>query len=85
MNDYNTLVLCKSKYNSEYEFWDVVKQAIKLLLDEEYIITVRYDANEKNLGVICIDYNPADQSFGCHYPRWLTPEQYENVIWKAVE
>ena len=40
-----------------------------LLLEAEYIMTVRYD--EKGLGVVCVDFDYADRSYGYPYPYWL--------------
>ena len=73
MRDVNSLTLCRDNYDSEEDFFEEVKTAVKLLLDAEYIMTIRYD--EKGLGIISIEYNHADQSYGCHYPYWLSPEE----------
>ena len=73
----NTIVVCKNKYNTQEEFENAIKRAILVLLENEYIMTVRYD--EKGLGIVCIDFNESDQSLGCAYPYWLFPEQIENL------
>lgn len=75
MNDVNRLTLCKEDYDSEDELFETLKNAVKLLIDAGYIMTIRYD--DKGLGIICIDYDYADQSYGCHYPYWLSPEEAE--------
>lgn len=43
-------------------------------------MTVRYD--DKGLGIVCIDYNYADQSLGDIYPYWLFPEQADAAFAK---
>lgn len=68
----NTIVVCKNKYNTQEEFENAIKRAILVLLENDYIMTVRYD--EKGLGIVCIDYDYADQSLGDTYPYWLSPE-----------
>lgn len=75
MKDVNRITLCRDDYGSDEGLFDAVKDAVKLLLDAGYIMTVRYD--DKGCGIICIDYNYADQSYGCHYPYWLSPEEAE--------
>ena len=37
----------------------------------------KYD--DKELGVLCIEFGPADESLGCDYPRWLSPKEFESV------
>lgn len=79
----NSIVFCRDEYNTQEEFENEIKKAIMLLLNANYIMTVRYD--EKGLGIICIDYNYADQSFGDKYPYWLTPEEIESVVFENEE
>lgn len=79
MKDVNCITLCRDNYKSQEEFEQAVKTTVMLLLDADYIMTVRYD--EPGLGIICIEYNHADESFGCHYPHWLSVEEYESVVW----
>lgn len=77
MNKVNRLVLCRDKYKDDAEFWNVVSDATKLLLNADYIFTMRWD--EKGLGILCIDYNHADTSYGEIHPYWLTYEQAESL------
>lgn len=77
MNKTNELVICKDRYNDEYEFEDAIKTAVMLLLQNNYIMTIKYD--EPGLGIVVIDYEYDDQSFGCHYPYWLLPEEAEKL------
>lgn len=79
MNKVNSIVICKDKYNSEEEFENAIRDAIILLLNAEYVMTVRYD--EKGLGIVVIDYNYDNREFGDAYPYWLMPEEWESVIW----
>ena len=79
MVDVNTLELCRDDYDSKEEFENAIKTAILLLIEANYIATIEYD--EKHLGIIRINYNYKEQSFGCKYPYWLTPEEFESIIW----
>ena len=79
MNKVNELVICRNKYNSQEEFENTIKDAIMLLLNAEYVMTIRYD--EKGLGIVVIDYNYSEQEYGDAYPYWLMPEEWESVIW----
>ena len=79
MNKVNQLVICRDKYNSQEEFENAIRDAVMLLLNAEYIMTVRYD--EKGLGIVVIDYNYGEQEFGDAYPYWLMPEEWESVVW----
>ena len=79
MNDVNPITICRDTYKTQEDFENAIKKAVMVLLDNNYIMTVRYD--EPGLGIVCIDYNYADQSYGCHYPYWLSPEEWESVVW----
>lgn len=83
MNKVNQIVICRDKYNSQEEFENAIKDAIILLLNAEYVMTVRYD--EKGLGIVVINYNYDNQDFGDAYPYWLMPDEYESIIWNDEE
>ena len=83
MNNVNSIVICKDRYNSQEEFENAIKDAIMVLLSNDYIMTVRYD--EKGLGIVSIDYDYDDQQLGGSYPYWLTPEEFDNVYWNNEE
>ena len=80
MNKVNRITVCRDEYKSKEEFENAIKDAVMVLLNNNYIMTVRYD--EKGLGIVAIDYNYADQSYGDTYPYWLLPEEIESVEWK---
>ena len=75
----NCLTVCRDEYPSNKDFVKAVKKAIMTLLDNGYIMTVRYDANDKDMGIVVIDYNYADEELGGYYPCWLSPEEIENI------
>lgn len=83
MSKVNSIVICRDKYDSQEEFENAIKDAVMVLLDNDYIMTVRYD--EKGLGIVAIEYNYGDQTFGDAYPYWLTPEEWESVLWQDEE
>lgn len=76
----NSLVICKDEYRNKEEFENAVRDAIMVLLNNNYIMIVKYD--EKGLGIVSIEYNYAEEEFGDRQPRWLLPEEEETVIWK---
>ena len=71
----NELVLCSEDYSNENEFRNNIVEAIMLLTGAGYICVVRED----EIGIITIEYENFDQSYGKPYPYWLTPEQAENI------
>ena len=79
MKDVNQITICKSGYESIKEFKNAVKKVIMALLDNGYIMTVKYDLNDKKLGIVVIDYSYSDESFGGYYPHWLSPEEFESI------
>lgn len=79
MNKVNSIVICRHKYNSQEEFENAIRDAVMVLLNNEYIMTVRYD--EKGLGIVVIDYESDNQEFGGAYPYWLEPEELESIVW----
>lgn len=83
MNKVNQIVICRHKYDSQEEFKNAIKDAIILLLNAEYIMTVKYD--DKGLGIVVIDYNYSEQEFGDAYPYWLMPDEWESVVWNDEE
>lgn len=86
MSKVNELVICRIDYYNEEkrcynqeDFENTIKNAVMLLLDTNYTMNIRYD--DKGLGVVVIEFNPADTSCGCRYPYWLLPEEWESVNW----
>ena len=73
MNNVNRITICKDRYKTQDDFENAIKRAVMLLLENDYIMTIKYD--EPALGIVCIDYNYADRSFGTDYPVWLSPEE----------
>ena len=78
MSKVNELVLCRYEYDSQEEFEDEIKKAVMLLLNADQIMTIRYD--EKDLGIVVIEYKYDDQSYGDYYPYWLLPDEIESVV-----
>ena len=78
-NNVNQLVICKEDYKTVQDWENAIKKAVMVLLDNNYIMTVKWD--EKSLGFVAIEYEHDDRSFGCRYPYWLYPEEIESVVW----
>ena len=81
MSKVNCITVCRDNYNTQEEFENAVKKAVMVLLDNDYIMTVKYDANDRELGVVAIEYEAADETWGCPYPYWLFPNEEESVIY----
>lgn len=77
MNKVNEIIVCRETYFSEEDFRNAIKDAVMVLLENDYIMTVSYD--EKGLGIVRIDYESSEQEFGAPYPYWLTPNEAEIV------
>ena len=77
MSDVNTIVVCRDTYKTQEDFENAIKKVVMVLLENNYIMTVRYD--EPGLGIVSIEYNYDDQS--SNYPYWLSPTEWETVVW----
>lgn len=80
MNRTNEIVICRSEYKTKEDFENAIRDAVMVLLNNNYIMTVRYD--EKGLGIVAIEYNYANQEYGDVYPHWLYPEEHESIVWR---
>lgn len=73
----NSIVFCKDKYETETDWELAIGNAVMMLLNADYIMTVRYD--EKGLGIVVIEFEHDDR-YGGAYPYWLEPEEIEQVV-----
>lgn len=76
MNKVNQLVICKDEFEDEYEFEESIKTAVMLLLQNDYVMTIKYD--EKGYGIVAIDFESNNEEYGGPMPYWLLPEDKEN-------
>lgn len=74
----NAIVFCKDKYETETDWELAIGNAVMMLLNADYIMTVRYD--EKGLGIVVIEFEHGERSYGGAYPYWLEPEEIEQVV-----
>lgn len=79
MKDVNSIAICRDNYSSREEWEDAIKKMVMCLLDNLQVMTVRYD--EPGLGIVVIEFNHDDQSWGDRYPYWLSPEEEESIIY----
>lgn len=79
MNRTNSLVICRDNYKTKEDFENAIRDAVMLLLDAEYIMTVKYD--EKGFGIVAIEYQYDNEEYGTPLPYWLSPEEFESVVW----
>ena len=75
----NDIVICRERFGSKEEFEDAVKRVVMVLLENDYIMTIKYD--EPGLGIVWIQYDDADEAMGSYYPTWLLPGEYDSIIW----
>lgn len=75
----NEIVICRDEYKSKEEFENAIRDAVMVLLNNNYIMTVRYD--EKGFGIVAIEFNSDKQEYGGAYPYWLSQEEFESVNW----
>ena len=88
MNKVNQLTICKKDYSSDKEFKNAIKRAIMVLLENDYIMTVKYDDRDKEMGIVIINYDCANEEFGGALPYWLLPyevETLENFLMKRSD
>lgn len=83
MDRTNELIICKDKYETKEDFENAIKDAVMVLLNNDYIMTVRYD--EKGLGIVAIEYNNDDANYGTAYPEWLYPEEFQSIVWEGKD
>lgn len=74
MNNYNILEISKNDYGSKEELANAVRDAVMVLLNNRYIATIEDDGE-----AVVIYYNPDNEAYGCDYPRWLSPEEWESI------
>jgi hypothetical protein len=74
MFDYNVLEISRRDYDTKEDFANAVRDAVMVLLNNHYIMTVEDDGE-----VVVITYNYADSKYGCDYPYWLSPDEYASV------
>lgn len=82
MKHINTITLCKEDYATTAMFESEVKKAVILLLNAHCVVVVEYSDSREE---VRIEYGPDNQSFGCDYPRWLSPAEYESVVFDVEE
>lgn len=80
MRRVNELTVCREDYNSEVDFENAIKDAVMVLLNNNYIMTIKYD--DKEFGIVWIQYDYAKKDFGGALPYWLLPEEEETVVYK---
>ena len=80
MHNANEITILRDEYSSQEEFENAIKKAVMVLLDNNYIMTVRYD--DKGLGIVVIEYNHSDRALGSEYPYWLSVEEFESIYYE---
>ena len=76
MNKTNEIIFTREDFGDN--LWNAVGEQLKLLIQANYICVVRDD----DVGIIVIEFQEANQEYGCAYPYWLYPEEEETVVYK---
>lgn len=77
MPEVNSLEICRDNYKTEAEFKNAITTAVFLLLEANYIMTIKYD--DPGSGIVWIQYDFADESMGGAQPLWLTYDEWERL------
>lgn len=80
MRRVNEMTVCREDYDSEVDFENAIKDAVMVLLNNNYIMTIKY--YDKEFGIVWIQYDCAEKDFGGALPYWLLPEEEETVVYK---
>ncbi len=65
------------KYGGDKDqMWAAISSVLKVLVDQEYVATVRYD----DVGIYVIEFDYDDEAMGTPYPYWITPDEYEDFL-----
>ena len=80
MKKVNQLVVCKDDYNTKEEFENAIKDAVMVLLNNNYIMTVKYD--EKEMGIVAIEYDYADL---CSTRRGSQAKNQKSIVYELSE
>lgn len=74
----STIVICKSSFKSESEFYDTFNTLIQCLLKMDYSIHIRWD--EPGLGIAVIEFDHNDPELATYHPMWLTIDEAEDIF-----
>jgi len=77
----NTVAFDQSRYRSDEDMWSNITMLLRSLCDAGCVSMVRYE----DAGIYVVEFASADQSLGDVYPYWLTPEQFETVVFDKEE
>lgn len=77
MDKVNRIVISRENHDTQEEFENAIRDAVMLLMNEGYVMVVRYD--EPDLGIVCIDFDHDDIQLIGRYPCWITPDEWEMI------
>ena len=73
----NEIVICRDEFDTEAAFRKSIADTVNLLIDNNYIMTVKYD--EKSFGIVVIKFDFADEQLASRYCYWLNLDEAELV------
>ena len=76
MNRYENVVLTRDQFGEQ--LWEKVGEQLYLLIQAGYVCVV----NEEEFGIVVIEYQHNNRTYGCAHPCWLYPQEEETVVYK---
>lgn len=70
------IIMNIDSYTTETEFWNDVKDLMKMLSHNNYEILFKYE----DCGNYCIEFSTRDRSLGEEIAVWVDAEDYEMMI-----
>ena len=64
----NKLTICRSTYATPEGFRNAVRDAVLLLLNNHYILTIVF--SDEEMSTVSIQYDYSDKEIGQMYPIW---------------
>lgn len=81
MNKVNQIALVRDNYDSQEEWQNEIAKATMLLVKAGYIMVSRLE----DFNVFIIEYEYDNRIYGCDYPYWLSPTEFESVVFDDEE
>lgn len=79
MNRYESVVLTRDQFGEQ--LWEKVGEQLHLLIQAGYVCVV----HEDEFGIVVIEYQHNNRTYGYARPYWLYPDEEETVAYKDAE
>lgn len=75
------IAICKKNYDDDYEWEEAIHNAIKVLVENEYVVRMEL----QDFGVMIIEYDYRDYELSDHRCVWLTDTELDTVVYDDDE